>query len=40
MIRAAALALVLAFPADAGTLEGRQVTFTTMTWDDPAAPIF
>ncbi len=34
---AAALAL-LAWPAGAGTLEGRLVTFTVMTWDDPAAP--
>ncbi|WP_124085398.1 hypothetical protein [Pseudogemmobacter humi] len=25
-------------PAAAGTLEGRTVTFTVMTWDDPAQP--
>ena len=37
MIRALALAL-LATPAAAGTLEGRLVTFTVMTWDDPAQP--
>jgi uncharacterized membrane-anchored protein len=35
-----ALVLALAIPAGAGTLEGRQVTFATMTWDDPAAPMF
>ena len=40
MIRAAALALALATPAGAGTLEGRQVTFFPMTWDDPAFPVF
>ena len=33
MIRAAALALSLACPATAGTLEGRLVTFTVETWD-------
>ncbi len=39
MIRAAALAAcLLASPLAAGTLEGRLVTFTVMTWDDPAAP--
>ncbi len=27
-----------AAPAFSGTLEGRLVTFTVMTWDDPAAP--
>ena len=40
MIRAAVLAALLATPAGAGTLDGRLVTFTTMTWDDPAAPVF
>lgn len=38
MIRALALAALLAWPAAAGTLEGRLVTFTVMTWDDPAHP--
>ena len=38
MIRAALLAFALALPAGAGTLEGRLVTFTVETWDDPAAP--
>ncbi len=38
MIRAAVLAIALAAPAAAGTLEGRLVTFTVMTWDDPATP--
>ncbi|MFL9503783.1 hypothetical protein [Pseudogemmobacter blasticus] len=38
MIRAVALAALLAWPAAAGTLEGRLVTFTVMTWDDPAHP--
>lgn len=38
MIRAALLSLALALPAGAGTLEGRLVTFTVMTWDDPAKP--
>jgi hypothetical protein len=37
---AAALALALATPAAAGTLEGRVVTLHVMTWDDPAAPYF
>ena len=40
MIRTALIAAALATPADAGTLEGRQVTFTPMTWHDPAAPEF
>lgn len=32
---------VLAFPVLAqGTLEGRLVTFTVETWDDPTAPMF
>lgn len=39
MIRAAALALALAAPAAAGTLEGRLVTFSVETWDDRAAPL-
>lgn len=40
MIRAAVLAAaLLAWPAAAGTLEGRLVTFTVMTWDDPAHPV-
>ncbi len=34
----AALAFGLALPAAAGTLQGRLVTFTVMTWDDPAQP--
>lgn len=38
MIRAALAALLIAAPASAGTLEGRLVTFTVMTWDDPAQP--
>ncbi len=38
MIRAALLALALASPAAAGTLEGRPVTFLVMAWDDPKAP--
>jgi len=38
MIRAAALALVLAMPAGAGTLEGRLVTFTVETWDQRDRP--
>jgi hypothetical protein len=33
MIRATALALALAMPVAAGTLEGRLVTFTVETWD-------
>jgi hypothetical protein len=39
MIRLAALALALAAPAAAGTLEGRLVTFSVETWDDRAAPL-
>ena len=39
MIRTVALALLTAFPAAAGTLEGRLVTFTVETWDDRAAPL-
>lgn len=38
MIRAGLLACLLATPVAAGTLDGRLVTFTVMTWDDPAAP--
>lgn len=38
MIRAALAAVLIATPAAAGTLEGRLVTFTVMTWDDPAQP--
>lgn len=39
MIRRLALAVVLAAPVAAGTLEGRLVTFTVETWDDRAAPL-
>jgi len=39
VIRAAALAAVIAGPAFAGTLEGRLVTFTVETWDDREAPL-
>jgi hypothetical protein len=38
MIRAARLAIALAFPAGAGTLEGRLVTFTVETWDQRDRP--
>ncbi|MEZ5798025.1 MAG: hypothetical protein R3D63_11420 [Paracoccaceae bacterium] len=40
MIRGLVLAglLAAAAPVAAGTLEGRQVTFTVMTWDDPDRP--
>ena len=41
MIRALALATaasLLVLAAQAGTLKGRLVTFTVMTWDDPAMP--
>jgi hypothetical protein len=42
VIRAALAALLIAaqaaMPAHGGTLEGRLVTFTVMTWDDPAQP--
>ena len=40
MIRGLALALALAAPVAAGTLEGRLVTFTVETWDDREAPLF
>jgi hypothetical protein len=36
---AAGLAGLIAFPAHAGTLEGRLVTFTVETWDDREAPL-
>jgi hypothetical protein len=39
LIRAAALAALLAGPAFAGTLDGRLVTFTVETWDDREAPL-
>jgi hypothetical protein len=39
MIRSLALAVALAAPVAAGTLEGRLVTFTVETWDDRAAPL-
>ena len=38
MIRAAALAVLLATPSAAGTLEGRLVTFTVETWDQRDQP--
>ncbi len=38
MIRVAALALLLAVPVEAGTLEGRLVTFTVETWDQRDQP--
>lgn len=38
MIRAAFVALLLAAPAQAGTLEGRLVTFTVETWDQRDEP--
>jgi hypothetical protein len=38
VIRAALLAVALAAPAGAGTLEGRAVSFTVAAWDDPAQP--
>jgi len=38
VIRAILPAALLAFPAAAGTLEGRPVTFLVMAWDDPALP--
>ena len=37
---AAALAVALALPGAAGTLEGRLVTFTVETWDNRDAPLF
>jgi hypothetical protein len=39
VIRAAALAAVVAGAANAGTLEGRLVTFTVETWDQREAPL-
>lgn len=38
MMRAAALALLVALPVEAGTLEGRLVTFTVETWDQREQP--
>jgi hypothetical protein len=38
VIRAAALACLLAGPGTAGTLEGRLVTFTVETWDQRDQP--
>ena len=38
MMRVAALTLLLAVPAGAGTLEGRLVTFTVETWDQRDQP--
>ncbi len=38
MIRAAALTLLVAVPVQAGTLEGRLVTFTVETWDQRDQP--
>lgn len=38
MMRALALALALAGPTAAGTLDGRLVTFTVETWDQREAP--
>ena len=34
------LAVALATPVHAGTLDGRLVTFTVETWDDREAPLF
>ena len=39
MIRGLVLAVALAAPVAAGTLEGRLVTFTVETWDDRDAPL-
>ena len=39
MMRAAALAFLLAAPAGAGTLEGRLVTFSVETWDQRETPL-
>jgi hypothetical protein len=39
MIRALALALLLVAPVQAGTLDGRLVTFGVETWDDRAQPL-
>ncbi|MES2665311.1 MAG: hypothetical protein V4712_04375 [Pseudomonadota bacterium] len=38
MIRALCLAILMAGTASAGSLEGRLVTFTVLTYDDPAQP--
>jgi hypothetical protein len=38
LIRAGLLALAVAAPVGAGTLEGRLVTFTVETWDQRDAP--
>ncbi len=40
MIRGLLLSALLAGSVQAGTLEGRLVTFTVETWDDRAAPLF
>ena len=37
-LAAALVVVACAGPVSAGTLEGRLVTFTVMTWDDPAQP--
>ena len=39
MMRWVALLALLAAPVQAGTLEGRLVTFTVETWDDREAPM-
>ena len=39
MMRAAALAFLLAAPAGAETLEGRLVTFSVETWDQRETPL-
>ncbi len=39
MMRWFALLVLLAAPVQAGTLEGRLVTFTVETWDDREAPM-
>ena len=39
MIRGLLLSALLTGSAQAGTLEGRLVTFTVETWDDRAAPL-
>jgi hypothetical protein len=39
MIRWVLLAATLGSPVQAGTLEGRLVTFTVETWDDREAPL-
>jgi hypothetical protein len=38
MMRAAAVAWLVALPVEAGTLEGRLVTFTVETWDQRDQP--